>query len=860
MMNGGRSNGGAVFVPGRIVSITWAVLWLAVEIIPSTVRAGEGGPAETPAPAGGEESGARAPSFEEIYAGYRPSFVDWGWVAGGGKLPLSLQPHYFNMAYVNRDTRVDGLFKKAKELEERREWREAMRLYQEVIDKFQDDLWQIAEEGVFIPSPLYAHRRLLAMPKSELAYYRTMKDPEAKQLFLRAARYNSLPDYAEVVEKYMATSWGDDALFVLGSAALDEGVYELARHYLEELLNYYRYSDVNRLEILQKLADCYWNLGREDLYAAVKAGIGSMKLDPADRQRAEAYFRLIEGRSKPAAGALDQRRSPGCVSMNDYALFPRPKTALSSKSFVWKVPLPASRRDKISFMQPTVVGNRIIYRYKNTVLCRSLLTGEEKWRYAPAGHIDWFDREWRTSWCAENFEIYFYPDQDVLVHDGLVFTSIYKNGPSLVALDMLTGQFRWAAGSIAATCEADYNTRYLCTPTAGRNCVYAPFVYDEIAGNAHLFSEAGITCFDSRTGKIIWKRTLVRRSPDKFTISTARRKIRIYSSPPTLAGGTLYHTTNCGIVAALDAATGEVRWVSRYPHREKVHNTEEPVDNLWANRPPLVSGDRVYVTPVDSSLLLCFDARTGKALWTYHCRPFGFPGQPAYLGRPRGLIGMTSDGNLVIQTNFHIHLIEASSGKELWKHVAVSPHRDPPGANVQGGGRPTAANCSNCRPIITEDDWVLMGGIAGWGTLSWNQSTVSLRERKVVAEKWFYSPEYLTDTYQGKKVRDPLVNTEDPFLLVNRMSLRRYGDTFEIECAPGYLAVNYDLDRVRAAVAGKETPAELYAHGELEMAAGRYSKAIELLEKARSGLVLEEARFRAEINQQLYRLCLLYTS
>jgi len=798
-----------------------------------------------------ETVGVRAPTLEEIYAGYRPPFIDWNWVSRGGRLPLSLQPYFFNMTYVDHDWRVDGIVKKGLELEERREWRSAMKLYQAIVDKFTDDMWRLTERGIFVPSALYAQRRLLAFPERELAYYRTLKDAEAKLLFERARRHSSLPDYAEVAERYLATSWGDDALFALGNAALDEGCFELARYYFERIRKYHRFSEIDRGALLPRLADCYKKLGDEEAFRRVKGE--TAKLTSRD-EKTKAYLSVLDRYRKRTPPFFEQRRNPDHVSMSDYTLFPRPTTKLSSREFIWSVPLPFSKRDKISFLQPWVVGNRLLYRYKNTIVCRSLLTGVEKWSFVPAGHIDWFDREWATSQHTPRVRVHFYPDQDLLVHDGLVFSSVVKNGPSLAVLDMLTGQLQWAAGPMAAMDERDLHTRYLCAPAAGQNCVYAPYVYDDMEGDTHLSSEAGIVCFESRTGKVLWKRRLAQLTPRKFTISKFGRKIRIYSSPPTVAGGVIYHTTNTGLVAALDALSGRVRWITRYPHGQKIHDTEEPVKYLWANRPPIVKDGRVYVTPVDGNQLLCLDAATGKVLWGQNTYRESFTFDHRAYWPCRGLIGVTSGGDLVVQTANRIVLVDDETGKSVWSYQAVSPHKDPPNCPIRSGKRPCVQTCDTSRPTLTEDDWVLFGGMSGWHTLNFNQSAVSLRERARVAERWFFGAEYLSDSEKGVKAREPLTNAEDAFRIANRMAVRRYGTTFEIECAPRRLSVNYDLPAVQTVAAKDTSPQGLFGLGELFIVAGREREAIGLLERARKGLALEEARFRAEINQQLFRL------
>ena len=101
---------------------------------------------------------ALGPTFEQLYGGYRPDFLDKQRLSKNEPLKLSLQPWFFNMAQVEHDYRVDAFIKKADELFAAKDYRGAMKLYHEVISSFPNDLWRIQPDGIFIPSGLYAQR------------------------------------------------------------------------------------------------------------------------------------------------------------------------------------------------------------------------------------------------------------------------------------------------------------------------------------------------------------------------------------------------------------------------------------------------------------------------------------------------------------------------------------------------------------------------------------------------------------------------------------------------------------------------------------------------------------------------------
>jgi outer membrane protein assembly factor BamB len=85
----------------------------------------------------------------------------------------------------------------------------------------------------------------------------------------------------------------------------------------------------------------------------------------------------------------------------------------------------------------------------------------------------------------------------------------------------------------------------------------------------------------------------------------------------TLDQGTLYFNTNLGIVAALHASSGSIRWLTTYP-RGSWDRSDPDQDHRHAQRdlvPCLVYRDFVFVAPTDSDCIFALDAITGHPLW-----------------------------------------------------------------------------------------------------------------------------------------------------------------------------------------------------------------------------------------------------
>ncbi|MEQ8846500.1 PQQ-binding-like beta-propeller repeat protein [Botrimarina sp.] len=110
-------------------------------------------------------------------------------------------------------------------------------------------------------------------------------------------------------------------------------------------------------------------------------------------------------------------------------------------------------------------------------------------------------------------------------------------------------------------------------------------------------------CYDSHTGRALW------RTPIGSGEASQQGDLETAPGPILLAGDTLYVSTNSGALAALDAASGGLRWLACYPRRV--------ADQQAAATPrPWLAGDRVIVAPADSDSVIAYDAGTGRPVWT----------------------------------------------------------------------------------------------------------------------------------------------------------------------------------------------------------------------------------------------------
>ncbi|MEK7216310.1 MAG: tetratricopeptide repeat protein, partial [Chloroflexota bacterium] len=335
------------------------------------------------------------PTFEQLYDRYLPGFSYVGSDERGKPPKYSKQPGFLNLAEVDMDAQVWPIIKKANEVAwAKKEPRRATELYRQILESFPDDQVQIAGEGIFIPASLYVQRQILRYPVKELNYYRILYDPPAKEIYERALRRYSIPDYKDLVKLHLATSYGDDALFALGNAALDNGRFNEARRYYEQLVAYHGQVDedkddivLDRDQVWVRLAICYKHLDRGGEYQAVlgklknrsESTVANLLTQLAAFKYDEYEVRQRECRLSPHYDVMEDR----CISQP----MPYPWTANKGQ---WEANLSPRAWHLEPEAKPWVTETDMIYKDYNVLYSRSILTGELNWVFGPGGSSqDW---------------------------------------------------------------------------------------------------------------------------------------------------------------------------------------------------------------------------------------------------------------------------------------------------------------------------------------------------------------------------------------------------------------------------------------------------------------------------------------
>jgi outer membrane protein assembly factor BamB len=489
---------------------------------------------------------------------------------------------------------------------------------------------------------------------------------------------------------------------------------------------------------------------------------------------------------------------------------------------------------------------------------------------------------------------------------------------------------RWAHGPLAASTHEEALMRFEAAPAAGERTIFSGYVLDNIEGSTHINSEYGVTAFESTTGRQQWRVPLCNLAPGKPAFGfaeTRRNHIRSFTSPPLYHQGTVYYCTNAGVVAALDARSGRVKWYMRYPFHPEVHDAHRPFAGgpeaclhggsaqvrpdpvYWLNQRPLMIGDKLFVTPCDSPLMLCINRRDGKVLWS---KPWTSNGYKYFLGA-------ISTGELVVVGNGRnkevsgrgsglpgaVWLLNPDTGEPVWNSPDLIMNDDQPVMKyyIYGGPGLSVNNRyfeNGARPFIDSDDnlcitnWTDISPYYRPGCQIYHLTCLNLKDKKITHQRRYYTGEVLAqadNTIHGKKVswasfvsapdmiddinsrptkddqaknmlkiceeivKDTTpVNQYGPFMPFSRMTFSRFGTSFEVRFGPRDVSIIYNREAVKKAVEPRTDPEALLAKAELAIGEARLDDAAALLNQCLGVVSSEDLDFRALVNQQLFHV------
>ena len=561
---------------------------------------------------------------------------------------------------VDVETQVVKTLETAREHIIEGQWEPAVAILQELINSSGDTLIPV-EPGRYSNTGDYCHLLISQFPTAGLTAYRNRGDAQAKE-WVEAGRQSFDESLLlRVVDSAFNSTYGDDALWLLGEVAFERGRYALARQYWSLLVpssapqnvgaagqdasetaalkqtGYLTYPDpsVSREEVLARLVLCSIFEG-DRARAFSELVVCRTQFPDASGTIAGRTGKLVDILSDTLMGSdtwprgepvSDVSLVPGGSLNRSDLLKPNAKT----DRLVWRRSLPRNRftgpmsRAAMEMESPPpffplVSGDSVYISGPESVFAFDAATGRPKW---PIGnndegriytnilerpvmpHLPSAGLAWYTL-CVSDGRLYARMGPPVMRrsrNEGNTFSEI-------VGLDIAEREgelvFHVTSDVLDPEAESPEATSWSFegSPLVSNGRVYVS------ARRGFPEDETLVACFDADSSRLLWRRRVcasLKSSSDRFNL--------IGQNLLTLGDGRLFLTTGTGAIAALDAEDGRLVWVVTYQSGsdETAHELSDPRRHGLA--PCVFHRGVVYAAPDDANLLLALDATTGQPVW-----------------------------------------------------------------------------------------------------------------------------------------------------------------------------------------------------------------------------------------------------
>lgn len=176
----------------------------------------------------------------------------------------------------------------------------------------------------------------------------------------------------------------------------------------------------------------------------------------------------------------------------------------------------------------------------------------------------------------------------------------------VVALDASTGALRWDSAQAPAFAQVSREALFVSAPLIYEGRVFVSVALP-VGNGVHIF----VVALRLSDGEVAYQRFLC------AATSVNTRTVGVQPAPPAAAGGQVFVQSNAGVVAAVHAVSGELRWVHRYAPTPRAGQRYAVLHRQrFSPCAPSVVRGRVVVLPQDSSYAQIYSAETGGLIGT----------------------------------------------------------------------------------------------------------------------------------------------------------------------------------------------------------------------------------------------------
>ena len=560
----------------------------------------------------------------------------------GAQLIGGAARHEFELSDAVQLDRADHAamadLERAQALLAERRWNEAVETLSRVMDAAGNQLAAVAPQR-YVGLRQYCQLRLVRLPPEALAVYRRRVDPGAQEQYEQGVRNLDAAVLHTVVDRAIASSWGDRALLALGELSLSAGDAIAARWHWQRILpvepaqaeTWLAYPDskldlaaVRARIVLASILEGAANCARDELvqferlHPHARGLLGGHEADFAlalhDLLKESAQWpTTTPSRDWPtfAGGPERNKVQPGAAD----PLGVMWRLAVKGNTVVRRMRSPSAGTMIADDPQaplayyPATYGDLVLACNERQVLAVNSRSGQPAWPGARDAIYETTEAEAADS--ADPPEGLGAARHTLTVSGGRVLARLGSAATSqpqspnllvhpghLVCLDLA------AQGRLLWKIAPEPGWAFEGAPLADAANAYVALRRSDVRPQAH------VAAYDLQTGRRRWRRFVcAAETPARSLYHEATAHLL------TLAGDTLYFNTSLGAAAALDARDGAIRWLTLYPRARRGDVTRLAPHWHRELTPCLYHQGLLLTAPADNPRIFAFDACGGQLLW-----------------------------------------------------------------------------------------------------------------------------------------------------------------------------------------------------------------------------------------------------